>query len=55
MTNWREEPLETDAVFEGEWDDWALKVKTQWLDSHANEAGALPLLLGILAQQKICH
>lgn len=28
ITYWREEPLETDAVFEGSWGKWAVEVKT---------------------------
>lgn len=28
VTYWREEPLEVDAVFEGNWGNWAIEVKT---------------------------
>jgi predicted AAA+ superfamily ATPase len=34
VTYWREEPLEIDAVFEGDWGDWAVEVKTGSFDSH---------------------
>jgi uncharacterized protein len=34
VTYWREEPLEIDAVFEGDWGDWAVEVKTSSFDSH---------------------
>ncbi len=34
VTYWREEPLEVDAVVEGDWGDWAVEVKTQRFDSH---------------------
>ncbi len=34
VTYWREEPLEIDAVFEGNWGDWAVEVKTSGFDSH---------------------
>jgi predicted AAA+ superfamily ATPase len=34
VTCWREEPLEIDAVFEGDWGNWAVEVKTSRFDSH---------------------
>jgi predicted AAA+ superfamily ATPase len=34
VTYWREEPLEIDAVFEGDWGNWAVEVKTSRFDSH---------------------
>jgi hypothetical protein len=35
MTYWREEPLEIDAVTEGNWGDWAIEVKTGSFDLQA--------------------
>lgn len=34
VTYWREEPLEVDAIFEGDWGHWAVEVKTQRFDFH---------------------
>ena len=40
VTYWREEPLETGAVFEGSWGNWAVEVKTGSFDIHAPERPA---------------
>jgi uncharacterized protein len=32
VTYWREEPIEIDAVIEGDWGDWAVEVKTSTFD-----------------------
>jgi predicted AAA+ superfamily ATPase len=34
VTYWREEPLEIDAVFDGDWGNWAVEVKTSRFDLH---------------------
>ncbi len=34
VTYWREEPLEIDAVVEGDWGDWAVEVKTSSFEIH---------------------
>jgi predicted AAA+ superfamily ATPase len=35
VTYWREEPLEIDGVFEGNWGKWAIEVKTGRFEVHA--------------------
>jgi hypothetical protein len=35
VTYWREEPIEVDAVFDGNWGKWAVEVKTGRFDVHA--------------------
>lgn len=34
VTYWREEPLEIDGVFEGDWGNWAVEVKTGRFEGH---------------------
>ena len=64
VTYWREEPLEIDAVFEGDWGDWAVEVKTSSFDFHElrgllefcrRNSKFRPLVITALGDERIAH